>query len=182
MSPAIVSVAVLRFVTAGMPLSVAGPGATVSTLHVDFVASLVSPLESVWVTWRVCWPSARPEPVNGLVHGTAVAPSSEQLNVEPAEPVKLALNELDDVASAGRPVTTGADGTMPTTATLAVVAFVVVPSPNCPESLRPAQRTVPAKVSWQVMKLPAARAVVPLKTDASTAVLLAVVPASPSSP
>jgi hypothetical protein len=97
--------ALVEFVVAGGPALIEVSGGVVSTVQVKLAGvGSTLPAASVAVTWKVCDPGARPVYGCGLVH-VALAPSSEQLKVEPgfvAVNEKLALVAL--VGFAGPPV------------------------------------------------------------------------------
>ena len=129
-SPVIAIDAPVRLVNGvGVPRRVGAAGELVSTLQVTTVGVLEMPDSFFWTIERLCVPSLRRVSLRGLVQAAGLPPSSEQVNVAFASPVKEIVAEVSFVNAAGAPpVTVGGCGALASTVHVAVAGWLVFPA------------------------------------------------------
>jgi hypothetical protein len=104
------------------------PATVASTVHEALAAVVVLPAWSVAFTARLCGPSVSEVSDFGEVHGEYEPPSTEQVNVASASPVKEIDAEVLVVNELGAPLRPGATGAVVSTVQVALPALLVLPA------------------------------------------------------
>ena len=136
---------VLEVSAGGVPVSGGAVGAVLSTVHMLDTLGPGLPAASIWRTESVCWPSVRPDVLNGLVQVPQPPKSSLHWKPLPASPVNVAVTVPADVTPVGTPETAGGLlGGVVSTIQLAVETAPTLPAASTsrilttwPPSLRP---------------------------------------------